>query len=104
MSAAASKVEQLVVEPHQMSSPHQVGLVEEDDEYEYAVPCTTTRANGSLTGYFSTATRDSRLTSLWQPTWLPARLLVLRYVIQGVVDCRGTRLMDFTGALGDVPH
>jgi hypothetical protein len=40
--SAASKIEQVVAEPHQMAAVHDKGLVE-DDEYEYAMEMPQTR-------------------------------------------------------------
>lgn len=36
MSAAASKIESAVAQPHQMSAVHDNASLIEDDEYEYA--------------------------------------------------------------------
>jgi hypothetical protein len=40
--SAASKIEQVVAEPHQMATMQDKGLVE-DDEYEYAMEIPQTR-------------------------------------------------------------
>jgi hypothetical protein len=40
--SAASKIEQVVAQPHQMATVHDKGLVE-DDEYEYAMAMPRTR-------------------------------------------------------------
>ena len=37
MSAAASKIETAVAQPHQMSAVHDNASLMEDDEYEYAM-------------------------------------------------------------------